>query len=134
MVVMALAGRAGEEVFGYGPSTGSHDDLLQATSIAVSIRASFGLGDTLLHRRHMDRAIELLDHDADLRDQVEDDLQACYSAALSCVRLNRSLIEKLAQRLLVDIVIEGADFLRLVREHETAMDDHAALTMEVGHG
>ncbi|MCJ2014197.1 AAA family ATPase [Methylobacterium sp. J-076] len=134
MVVMALAGRAGEEAFGYGPSTGSHDDLQQATAIAAAIRVSFGLGETLLHRRHMDRADEILEHDADLREQVEADLQACYSAALSCVRLNKSLIKSLAKRLLVDLVIEGPTFLRLVREHEAAMDGHAALTMEARHG
>jgi cell division protease FtsH len=127
LVLVALAGRAGEEEFGLEASTGAHDDLANATEIATSVRASFGLGGTLLQRAPMERAASLLEGDPELRSQVGRDLQRAYVAAREHVRAQRGLIEALARLLLAERVVDGRDFLRLVEARDRAV-------MEASHG
>ncbi|POR42374.1 AAA family ATPase [Methylobacterium sp. V23] len=134
LVVAALAGRAGEAEFGLGASTGSHDDLAQATRIAASIRVSFGFGGTLVHRADMDRAACLLEQDRTLRTAVGRDLDRGYAAALASVRANRDLIGALATLLMERRVVDGADFLRLVEAQGMAPAPAAGMTMEASHG
>ncbi|MCJ2082486.1 AAA family ATPase [Methylobacterium sp. J-090] len=133
-IMAALAGRAGEEEFGLGPTTGAHHDLAQATGIATAIRTSYGLGDSLLHRSHVDRASGLLDFDAALRKAVEGDLARLYADTLACVRRHRSLIEDLARLLMKTRIVEAPAFLRLVGDYEAALDRFVASTMGVSHG
>lgn len=127
LVISALAGRAGEEEFGLGPTTGAHDDLTYATGVAASARASFGLGGTLVQRATLDRAAALLEGDAELRAAVGRDMHRAYLAARECVRANRTLVEALARLLVEQRVVDGQDFLRLVEAHDRAV-------MEASHG
>ncbi|MCJ2054518.1 AAA family ATPase [Methylobacterium sp. J-070] len=132
LVVSALAGRAAEEAFGLGVSTGAHDDLAHATGIAASARVSFGLGGTLVHRAPMERAATLLEGDPELRASVGRDLQRAYVAASGHVRDRRNLVEALARLLLTERVVDGGDFMRLMAAHDRAQ---AALDgQEACHG
>lgn len=121
LAMVALGGRAAEEILGLGHSTGAHQDLSQATSIATAIRASFGLSGSLLHLAPMDRAAGLLSGNEELRKSVGRDLDRLYDRTLLLAREHAGLIEALA-RLLVDVrVVEGPDFLRLAQAHERAI-------------
>jgi cell division protease FtsH len=122
LAMVALGGRAAEEILGLGHSTGAHDDLRQATSIAAAIRVSFGLGGSLLHRAPMNSAAGLLAGDEELRKSVGRDLERLYyGRTLALAREHVGLIEALA-RLLVEVrVVEGPDFLRLAQAHERAL-------------
>jgi cell division protease FtsH len=123
LAMVALGGRAAEEVMGLGHSTGAHQDLSQATSIATAIRASFGLSGSLLHRAPMERAAGLLSGDEELRKSVGRDLDRLYGRTLLIAREHAGLIEALA-RLLVEVrIVDGPDFLRLAQAHERAIAD-----------
>ncbi|GJE19497.1 ATP-dependent zinc metalloprotease FtsH [Methylobacterium marchantiae] len=118
MIVTALAGRAGEIVFGMEASTGSYSDLTTATNLAASIHASFGMGEGLVQRRLMDRAASLLDEDANFRRLIEMSLKAFSAQAVEIITRYRDLVEVLANRLVKDRQIDGVAFRELIDGYE----------------
>ncbi|WP_443136518.1 AAA family ATPase [Methylobacterium sp. Leaf106] len=118
VIITALAGRAGEIVFGMEPSTGSYSDLTTATNLAASIHASFGMGEGLVQRRPADKAASLLDEDANFRRLIEMSLKAFSAQAVEIVTRYRDLVEILANRLVKDRQIDGAAFRQLVDGYE----------------
>lgn len=118
VIVTALAGRAGEIVFGMEPSTGSYGDLTTATNLASSIHASFGMGEGLVQRRPADKAASLLAEDANFRRLIEMSLKAFHSQALGIVTRYRDLVEIVANRLVQERHVGGEAFRQIIGTYE----------------
>ena len=110
MIVGLLGGRAAEEALGLGISTGAHNDLGEATALATARRASFGMAGSLVRRAPMDRAVGLLEADADLRAGVE-----------AVVHRHRVLVEALARLVLAQRVVDEEAFLKLVEADDQTL-------------
>ncbi|KQU34156.1 hypothetical protein ASG63_14105 [Methylobacterium sp. Leaf94] len=117
LITTALAGRAGEMVFGLEASTGAHSDLEFATNMAAAVHASYGMGESLAQRRHADKAASLIDEDAQFRRLVEVSLKASAARAAEIVSRHRGLIETLATALVEMRRIDGVDFRRRVEAY-----------------
>jgi len=115
-VMVALAGHVGETLICGYPTSGASSDLAMATRTLVDVHASYGLGDTLLHRS-TDNASSLLLMDPSLRQAVEDDLARLHSATMDLLTKHRALIEGLARMLVSERQIGAQAFTHYVEEH-----------------
>ncbi len=109
MIMVGLAGRAADEQLGEGAGAGAAFDLLNATELIVSMHAGWGLGNLLSHRIGADSPFTLLRQDANLAQQVEDDLRRLKSRVDELVVANGSAIRSVAERLLQSRVLNGDD-------------------------
>lgn len=115
VVVALFAGRAAEAALvgtvsaGSGGSAGS--DLAQATRMVADIHGALGLGGRLAWRGSGERLVETLRFDPILDRAVEDDLRRLCARADELVDANRDVVERVAERLARERVIDG-DALR----------------------
>jgi cell division protease FtsH len=122
-IVVALAGRAAEELVfgevsaGSGGDVGS--DLWRATRIAADIRLRHGLSGSLLFRAQHDTEA-LVGADPELRAEVEADLARLYGRALELIRLERRGLEALAAALVRRRHLDGEEALRLLESARMA--------------
>lgn len=104
-LAIALAGRAADELFGLGADAGAEADLRAATHLAGMMRATMGLGDTLVHYDAGLLGQRLL-MDRGFADAVEDDLVRAKAAAhailLDYSRLHAEMVEQLITRRVLD--------------------------------
>ena len=124
-IVVRLAGRAAEDLVFGDPVAGSggppESDLAVATDIAVQLEASLGFGrhQPLLHRS-MDNRSHMLALDAHLSAGVNERLEECYGRARAILEADRDAHLGLADMLLRQGVLEGAeldDALGELRQH-----------------
>lgn len=114
-MVIALAGRASDEILGSGPGAGAAEDLAAATRIAAACRASFGLAGSLLHVEPEAIQHRLLHDDRFARD-VEGDLRAAHARAQAIVTEHRDLVEEVASELVRRRVLDNADLPGLIHD------------------
>ncbi|GGK47695.1 AAA family ATPase [Salinarimonas ramus] len=116
VVLVALAGRAADEVLGRGPCAGSSTDLATATRLLARLEGAYGLGERLLsvEEDHVDRLLPL---DAGLRDAVSRQLDLLWRHVVELVRANAPAIEAVATALVADRVIGEARLRALVDAH-----------------
>lgn len=122
VLVATLAGRAAEEEFigavaassGGGPE---FSDLALATDIAFKMEATLGFGHMrpLLYRATREPAL-LRALDADLRESVDERLEAAHAAARKLVSFHRNAVEFLAANLLTHGTLEGAQLDQLIAQ------------------
>jgi cell division protease FtsH len=122
-LVWTLAGRAAEQLVFDEVTTGAGDDLQRATSLAWKMVAQLGMGDAL-GLRVADQAHPLspaLSADADAETRAL--LAAQYERALRLLSEHRVLLERVAQALLAEEVLDRPRFLSLLGP----VEDPAAL-------
>lgn len=103
VVTISLAGRAADIVLGTGPHAGAESDLASATSLMVAIHERFGLNDQLLHIPSLGQRPRTP------ADAVEADLKRLLDRAKSIIVDNRKVALMLADRLMDESVLTGAD-------------------------
>jgi cell division protease FtsH len=116
-VIMTLAARAAEVLILESASAGAagepSSDLAIATRLVAAIHASLGLGDSLVYRKAVDEAGDLVQHDHALRSLVERDLQRLHKAATEIVARHRSAVEAIADALVARRFLGGAEIRQL---------------------
>ncbi|WP_445504413.1 AAA family ATPase [Microvirga sp. G4-2] len=135
-IVIGLAGRAADCVLGAGASAGAVSDLAVATRQLSALHASFGLGNSLLHRAAAEDASDLVRRDGHFAQRIEADLQRLLHRATTLVTAHRSAVIAVAEALLARRVLSGAEVEALVRAHPPAAavtdsldDEHGSLTL-----
>lgn len=112
-ILVALAGRAAEEMLLGAPSAGAGGgpgcDLENATGLAAAIRASYGLAGDLSYRAAPRDARALMDRDAALRQAVARDLARHYARALDLIQRHLPAVEALARAVLARRHLGGAE-------------------------
>jgi cell division protease FtsH len=124
-----LGGRVAEEIVFGDISTGAQDDLQKATDIAVSMVTQYGMSEVLgLRTFDRERRSAFLeapltsrrDYSEDKASAIDAEVQKILEAAHARVRSIltgwRTLLERVAQRLIVAEVIEGEELRRFVSE------------------
>jgi ATP-dependent Zn protease len=98
-VIIALAGRAAEEVALGAPSVGAESDLAAATAALASAHASAGLGRSLVHVAPSQEAPGLVGADPALRRIVDRHLARLYLEAKRRVERRLADVERVADAL-----------------------------------
>ena len=107
-LTMLLSGMAAERLLLGAHTTGCSIDLAQATQLASSAHASWGMGSTL--RAH---AVDTVLGDP-IEDAVEEILRAAHQRALALVDGSREAVLRLADRLQVDRYLDAAEVRAVV--------------------
>lgn len=113
-VVTTLAGRAADIAYGGAPTSGAAADLAAATRYVALAHGVFGLGDELAARSTIGDATAPLAYDLVFRNLVEKELKRLMARAQDLVRRHGPIIEDLADLLLSQRVVTGAELLDLV--------------------
>jgi AFG3 family protein len=121
IVVMALAGRAAEEIFFGGVTTGASDDLRRVTEIVYSTIQIYGMNERLgqlafpkdpnamfEERPYSEKTAKAMDEEAK---QIVDE---AYERTLELLRSHKNDVEKVANLLLEKETITHDDVLELV--------------------
>jgi ATP-dependent Zn protease len=103
LVTLILGGRAADVALGSGPNAGAEHDLATATTILLNAIERQGLRGTLVHLP--DRGI----HRADVVELVDAQLNVLLKRAIAIVEGDRKLAIKLADRLIRERILSGAD-------------------------
>ncbi len=118
-LTMLMAGRAAEVlVFGFpGPGSGgaSNSDLARATSLALAVERTWGVGDDLplLYRPATDDTA-VLDRDRELAMRIHARLERAEARAIEIIDRHRGALDALAAALADAQALEGADVIRIL--------------------
>jgi len=97
-VTVLLAGRASEEVFIGEISTGASNDIKESTSIIYEIICSYGMGKNTQNTCIDERLLKYyLDN---IKDEAQEMTKDAYENAITIIRDNEALVDKIAQYLL----------------------------------
>ncbi len=120
-----LGGRAAEQVVFSTMTTGASNDIQRATSLAKKMVTLYGMSDALGLMAPASVANQYLDGQAYLDcseetsalvdQQVKALLQGCYESAVKLLTENRSLLDDVAQYLLVKETISGDELMAYIR-------------------
>ncbi len=127
----ALGGRAAEEiVFGKSEvTTGAGQDLQQVTSMARQMVTRFGMStlgplslesqnsEVFLGRDWMTKSEYSEEIASQIDAQVRDIIIHCYETAVKLLAENRTLMERLVDKLIDQETIEGDQFRKIVGDH-----------------
>ncbi|MBL0375383.1 AAA family ATPase [Rhizobium sp. KVB221] len=127
LIAMTLGGIAAETVFLGGHCDGVVHDLAQASVWAATMVDNFGMSGSLvspgdLHADEITRAIR---HRPALAAKVDELLQQQRARATEIVERFREVVEALADRLITEHRIDGAEVVGLVRRAQTRAEIHA---------
>jgi cell division protease FtsH len=135
-IVMALAGRAAEEIVFDEITTGASSDLEQVTKIARAMVTRFGmsekLGPMMFGQKEemifLGREIsEQRDYSEAVAEEIDSEVRGlvtwAYDEARRLIQENRDKLEAVAQRLLEIETLDTNDFLALMGETKTAPSD-----------
>jgi ATP-dependent Zn protease len=122
-LTMLLAGRAAEIVVFGSPSPGAggaaNSDLARATSLALSVERTWGVGDDLpLLYRPAQNDTAALDHDRDLAMRIHARLEQAETRAIALIDRHRAAFDALAAALAEAQALEGADVVRILQDAE----------------
>jgi cell division protease FtsH len=129
-MAMLLGGRAAEMLFLNDISTGSADDIVKATDIAKNIAMRYGMVKDMGHVAYEDASGKYLGQDtllgrsrefgekvADHLDQVVKELvDNAYDQAFRIVEVNRNVIEKSANELLLKETLSEQDLKQFISQ------------------
>ena len=126
MIVGLLGGRAAEEIVFDTVTTGASNDIEKATGIARSMITRYGMSSKFglmsletVESQYLDGRSELncADHTAaEIDAEVMKMLKECYDEALSLLRENKDVMDKLAAHLIEKETITGKEFMQIYRE------------------
>ncbi len=136
----ALGGKAAEQVvFGTG-TTGVSNDLQQATSIARSMVAQFGMSQELgvmapvvVTSRYLDGGTQMdcsQDTAAKIDTAVQKLLTDAYQHTIQLLQDNRALLDEISEYLLIKETITGEEMMKFVHAAQAAKVEAPAATEE----
>ena len=121
MVVMALGGRAAEELVFNSVTTGASNDIEQATAYVRNMITMYGMSDEFglmaletVENQYLDgrRVLNCADATAAQIDQVvKETLKKCYEQAKQMLSENREVMDHLAEFLIKEETITGKEFM-----------------------
>ena len=126
MIVVALGGRAAEELVFDTVTTGAANDIEQATKIARAMITQYGMSDRFglmglesIQNRYLDGRAVLNCGDAtagEIDEEVMKMLKAAYAEAKRLLAENREALDKIADFLIEKETITGKEFMKIFRE------------------
>lgn len=111
-VVIALAGRAAEDIMLGEVSAGATLDLMQATDLIAKAHLTFGLGERLSSTG--DAVGSMLALDRGLRVTIEAELAEAYSKAVDMISDARRSVQRVADALLEKRLLSGTEAQALI--------------------
>jgi len=139
----ALGGRAAEEiVFGKSEvTTGAGQDLQQVTSMARQMVTKFGMStlgplslesqnsEVFLGRDWMTKSEYSEEIASQIDSQVREIIIHCYETAVKLLAENRTLMERLVDKLIDQETIEGDQFRKIVGDHTPIPEPEMAASL-----
>jgi cell division protease FtsH len=132
MLVSLVAGRASEEIVFDTVTTGAANDIEKATEIARSMVTQYGMskkfglmGLATIESRYLEGRTALNCSDATAAEvdaEVVEILKSSYEKAMSLLRGNRELMDKLAGFLIEKETITGKEFMSIFRKEKGLPD------------
>jgi len=126
MIVVALGGRAAEEIVFDTVTTGASNDIEQATKIARAMITQYGMSEKFgliglesVQSRYLDgRAVMNCGEAtaAEIDAEVMEMLKAAYEEAKRLLRENREALDKISEFLIEKETITGKEFMKIFRE------------------
>ena len=127
MVVMALGGRAAEELVFNSVTTGASNDIEQATAYVRNMITMYGMSDEFglmaletVENQYLDgrRGLNCADATAAQIDQVvKETLKKCYEQAKQMLSENREVMDHLAEFLIKEETITGKEFMEIFHKY-----------------
>ena len=127
MVVMALGGRAAEELVFNSVTTGASNDIEQATAYVRNMIIMYGMSDEFglmaletVENQYLDgrRVLNCADATAAQIDQVvKETLKKCYEQAKQMLSENREVMDHLAEFLIKEETITGKEFMEIFHKY-----------------
>ena len=127
MVVMALGGRAAEELVFNSVTTGASNDIEQATAYVRNMITMYGMSDEFglmaletVENQYLDgrRVLNCADATAAQIDQVvQETLKKCYEQAKQMLSENREVMDHLAEFLIKEETITGKEFMEIFHKY-----------------
>lgn len=127
MVVMALGGRAAEELVFNSVTTGASNDIEQATAYVRNMITMYGMSDEFglmaletVENQYLDgrRVLNCADATAAQIDQVvKETLKKCYEQAKQMLSENREIMDHLAEFLIKEETITGKEFMEIFHKY-----------------
>ena len=151
MVVMALGGRAAEELVFNSVTTGAANDIEQATAYVRNMITMYGMSDEFglmaletVENQYLDgrKVLNCADATAAQIDQVvKETLKKCYEQAKQMLSENREVMDHLAEFLIKEETITGKEFMEIFHkyrleqmEHQVGMDTASETAPETATG
>ena len=126
MIVVALGGRAAEELVFDTVTTGAANDIEQATKIARAMITQYGMSERFglmglesIQNRYLDGRAVLNCGDAtagEIDEEVMKMLKGAYAEAKRLLSENREALDKIAAFLIEKETITGKEFMKIFRE------------------
>ena len=127
MVVMALGGRAAEELVFNSVTTGASTDIEQATAYVRNLITMYGMSEEFglmaletVENQYLDgrRVLNCADATAAQIDQVvKETLKKCYEQAKQLLSENREVMDHLAEFLIKEETITGKEFMEIFHKY-----------------
>ena len=128
MLVGLLAGRAAEEIVFDTVTTGASNDIEKATSIARAMVTQYGMskkfgliGLQTIESQYLEGRDVMNCSDvtaAEVDSEVMRILKECYDEALTLLRENRTILDKIAAYLIEKETITGKEFMKIYRKEK----------------
>ena len=128
MVVMALGGRAAEELVFNSVTTGAANDIEQATAYVRNMITMYGMSDEFglmaletVENQYLDGTASLTCSEqtaTGVDEEVVAILKESYEEALSLLRENSDIMDKLAEFLIEKETITGKEFMEIFRKEK----------------
>ena len=127
-IVVTLGGRAAEELIFNTVTTGAENDIEKATAIARNMVTLYGMSKRFglmqlesVRNRYLDGVRDLTCSDetaTGIDEEVRKILDECYAEAKGIISKHLDTMDRLAQYLIENETITGAEFMRIFREVE----------------
>ena len=128
-----LGGRSAEEVVLGKVSSGASDDIQKATDLAELAITQYGMAPSLGPIAFEKASSQFLDGGstrramggevaAEIDRLVKQSIDQAHSTALAILKLNRDLLETMAQKLLADEVLEGDELKALLAQAQSPVN------------
>ena len=127
-IVVTLGGRAAEELIFNTVTTGAENDIEKATAIARNMVTLYGMSKRFglmqlesIRNRYLDGVRDLTCSDetaTGIGEEVRKILDECYTEAKGIISKHLDTMDRLAQYLIENETITGAEFMRIFREVE----------------
>ena len=125
-IVTLLGGRAAEDVVFNSITTGASNDIERATAILRSMITQYGMSDKFgmvglesIENRYLDGRAVLNCADetaAKIDEEVARRMKEFYERAVSIIKENRDVLDKIAEYLIEKETITGKEFIKMYRE------------------
>ena len=134
MVVMALGGRAAEELVFNSVTTGAANDIEQATAYVRNMITMYGMSDEFglmaletVENQYLDgrKVLNCADATAAEIDRVvKETLKKCYEQAKQMLSENREVMDHLAEFLIKEETITGKEFMEIFHKYRLEQMEH----------